>query len=164
VSAPEIVSDIVDAYVFRRREGAVELLQLRRTRDPMRGTWQPVMGRIEAGERAERCALRELAEEVGLRADDGALLGFWRLERVHPYYLATRNAIVLGPRFAVEVAPSWSARPNAEHDAARWVGLGSIDESFLWSGQRASIRELAESILRPGSQLREVLRIDPGSV
>ena len=35
-------------------------------RTPMRGTWQPVMGHIEPGERARDTAVRELHEELGL--------------------------------------------------------------------------------------------------
>ena len=162
MSGPEVVSDIVDVYVFARREGGVEVLQLRRAGEPMRGTWQPVMGRVEADERAEACVLRELAEEVGLGEGDPALLGLWRLERVHPYYMASRDAIVLSPRFAAEVDPAWSPVLNDEHDASRWVALEAIDQAFLWAGQRASIREMVDSILTPGS-LRELLRVDPRS-
>ncbi len=39
------------------------------------GQWALPGGRIDAGETAEEAALREMAEEVGLRLDPGAVLG-----------------------------------------------------------------------------------------
>jgi len=156
MSGPEVVTDIVDVYVFRRA-ARVELLQLRRTREPYAGSWQPVMGHVKAGERVERTAIRELAEETGATS----FAGLWRLDRVHPFYEASRGVIVLSVRFACEVGAEWEPVLNGEHDAARWVGLEEIDEAFMWPGQRASIRDLEAAIFRPGSACRDALRVDP---
>ena len=120
---PTIRADIVDVYVFRTADDArtaadsagVEFLQLLRSGDPLARTWQPVMGHCEGGERAPACALRELREEVGLSADGAgqpALLAFYALEQVHPFYLAAIDAVVLSPRFAAHVARAWSPRLN----------------------------------------------------
>jgi 8-oxo-dGTP pyrophosphatase MutT (NUDIX family) len=151
---PEIRADIIDAYIFRRStpeddtgssqprpvSGGVELLQLRRARDPLSATWQPVMGHVEAGETAVACLWRELAEEVGLRARDA--VGAWALEQVHPFFLAQLDAVVMSPRFAVEVESGWSPLLNKEHDDHRWVPAGEAGERFLWPGQHAAIAEL----------------------
>lgn len=157
MSGPEIVSDIVDVYVFRRVDGRVDLLQLRRTQSPYAGSWQPVMGHVEDGERAEQAALRELAEETGATT----FIGFWALDRVRPFYLAWRHAVVIAPRFACEVKGDWTPQLNDEHDAWRWVPLSDIDTAFMWPGQRDSIRDMEEAILRPGSLCRDALRIHP---
>lgn len=157
MNGPEIKTDIVDVYVFRRAEAGVDLLQLRRTRQPYAGSWQPVMGHVEAGERAEEAALRELAEETGARS----FVGFWVLDRVRPYYIASQHAVMLGPRFACEVDGGWTPRLNDEHDAWRWVPLAEVDTAFMWPSQRASIRDMEEAILRPGSSCRDALRVDP---
>ena len=178
-SGPRIVSDLIDVYIFRRRasrarldpsgesmggEDVVELLQLRRASDPdlggsLAGTWQPVMGHIEPGETAIDCAWRELAEEVGLTRDSEELLGVWALEQVHPYFLASKNAIMLSPRFAAEVTGDWHATLDAEHDAVRWVRASDAEKSFMWPGQRGAIREIRQEIIRQGSLTEPLLRV-----
>ena len=85
VAGPRVRTDIVDVYIFRRARGVVEFLQLLRSADPLKDTWHPVMGHIERGETATACALRELEEEVGLRAGDPAFKRMWALEQVHPF-------------------------------------------------------------------------------
>ena len=144
----KIRADLVDAYLFRRSDGnQPELLQLRRTEPPLDGTWQPVMGHIEAGETAAACMRREVAEETGLEIGDA--LGAWALEQVHPFFLADRDEIVMSPRFAVEVAPGWTPTLNEEHDAHRWVPINEAGERFLWPGQHAAIAELRAMLDHP---------------
>jgi 8-oxo-dGTP pyrophosphatase MutT (NUDIX family) len=164
-------ADVIDVYVLRRASrvdvpGALagaELLQLRRAKDPLRATWQPVMGHIEAGERATQAAARELREEVGLDVvsglASGAVAGFWALEQVWPFYIAAIDCVVLSPRFVVEVAPSWEPTLNPEHDAHRWVRLDDAERHFMWPGQLHAIREI-EGLLAPSSLRREALRVD----
>ncbi|MEM1424583.1 MAG: NUDIX domain-containing protein, partial [Planctomycetota bacterium] len=100
---PAIRADVVDLYVFRVRGGVVELLQLERNKAPMDGSWQPVMGHVEPGERAHETAIREADEEIALDVRSGEALGFWALEQVYPYYLPTLDCIVMSPRFVVQV-------------------------------------------------------------
>ncbi len=83
----------------------------------------------------------------------------YALEGVHPFYLASRDAILLSARFAIEVAPDWAPRLNHEHDAARWVPLADIRSSFMWPGQIAAIEEMSEYVLKPGAVAVEHLRL-----
>lgn len=156
VGGPRLRSDIVEVYVFRKAGPHVEFLQLHRTTDPLKGTWQPIMGHVEQGETAVRAAVRELAEEVSLWTGDEALVGIWALEQVHPYYVAAVDAIVLGPRFAAEVRPGWEPKLNPEHAAARWVRDAS---AFLWPGQRRAAEELLSDIADHASPTRHLLRV-----
>lgn len=151
----QVRTDLVDVYVFRRDAGAVEFLQLRRVGEPLAGTWHPLMGHLEPGEAAPACARRELAEEVGLQAGDPSLLGLWALQGVHPYYLASRDAVMLTPRFAGEVRPDWSPNLNEEHDAHRWVREVKL---FMWPGQRAACTEILEVIV-PGGAAPDAMRV-----
>ena len=159
MSGPRLRTDIIDVYVLRAHRSddrSHELLQIRRTRDPAAGTWQPVMGHVEPGERAAETLWRELREEVGLERS-GAVRA-WSLERVRPFFLAERDEIVLSPRFAIEVAPGWTPTLNDEHDAARWAPLAEAERWFMWPGQREAIGEI-RALLEPGSLSEPVLRI-----
>lgn len=180
-AGPRLRSDVIDVYLFRRRptkarldpsgeatggEDVVELLHLRRSAGEehggsLAGTWQCLMGHVEPGETAIDCAWRELKEEVGLDQDSPDLLGLWSLEQVHPYFLASKNAIMLSPRFAAEVAGEWHAILNEEHDAVRWMRASDAEKSFMWPGQRAAIREIRQEIIKPGSLAEPWLRLWP---
>jgi len=138
-------------YVFRIVEAddhaGVEFLQLRRTRAPMRGSWQPIMGRMLPGEPPLACAIRETREEVGLDIRGGECFACWALEQVHPFLLPDEWVIVMSPRFAARVSLCWSPLLNEEHDAHRWVAAGEVGEKFFWPGQRACCREVIEDIV-----------------
>lgn len=139
---PRVRTDIVDAYLFRRRARRVEVLQLRRAAEPLKGTWQPVMGHARPGETAIACLWREVREETGLRRGGDDLLGAWALQQVHPYFVAALDALVMSPRFAIEVSPTWQPRLNREHDAARWVDARRPGASFMWPGQALAVRDI----------------------
>ncbi len=153
---------MIDVYIFRRagRSGArgLELLQLLRAKAPLKDTWHPVMGHIEAGETAVAAALREVEEETGLSRGSPSFLGAWALEQVHPFYIAAVDCIVLSPRFAVEVDRRWTPRLNHEHAGRRWVPASAAAKRFMWPGQLAVIEEL-KALLRPGSLARGALEV-----
>lgn len=144
---PRVECNIVDIYLFRTTARGAEFLQLRRAGATMHGTWQPVMGHIEPGETAPACAAREAREETGLDVRGPECEGFWALESVHPFYLPTKDVIMLSPRFAARVSEGWTPTLNHEHDAWRWISAAEIDTSFMWPGQRAACREVIELVL-----------------
>ncbi|MEN0019810.1 MAG: NUDIX domain-containing protein [Planctomycetota bacterium] len=145
---PKLRTDIVDVYVFRQTSTGIEFLQLRRSRAPLDGTWQPIMGHIEPGETATETAQREMAEEVGLATSHADLIRFFALEQVYPFFLPEKDQIVLSPRFAAEVSPSWQPTLNHEHDGHRWIRQAEVAANFMWPGQRAAIAELIETVSR----------------
>ncbi|MFT5423200.1 MAG: 8-oxo-dGTP pyrophosphatase MutT (NUDIX family) [Phycisphaerales bacterium] len=149
---PIVRTDLIDVYVFRHAAHGTELLQLRRVEadegHDLHGTWQPVMGHIENHETPAQTAARELEEETGLCADSPDCKRLIALEGIHPYYLPSRNAIMMSPRFACEAALSWEPTLNHEHDAVRWIAVEQADEMFMWPGQRACIAELLEILSR----------------
>jgi 8-oxo-dGTP pyrophosphatase MutT (NUDIX family) len=116
------------------------------------------MGHIEPNETATQCAIRELTEELGLAPSSPAFLDLWALEEVHPYFLASSDAIMLSPRFAAEVTPTWTPTLNEEHSAHRWVQATDLDQSFLWPGQRAACREVLTVII-PATPASQHLRL-----
>lgn len=74
------------------------------------GQWALPGGRIDAGESPEQAALRELAEEVGLVLDAGAVLG-----RLDDY--ATRSGYVITP-VVVWGGAAADVRPNPDEVAS----------------------------------------------
>lgn len=159
---PSVRTDIVEVYIVRDAPDGHEFLQVRRATDPLRGTWHPVIGHIEAGESAAQAAFRELGEEVGLRRGDPALLEVFALEQVHPYYLAALDCIVMSPRFVARAARGWEPTLNDEHDAHRWVPGAAALDTTMWPGQKRAIEEIMNEVLRAGSLSRAALRLDAG--
>lgn len=155
---PQVVANMVDVYIFRRRGGSIELLQMCRADGSLAGTWHPVMGQLEAGETAVQAAVREMGEEAGL-AKGAGLLRMWALEQVHPYFLARRDTIVLSARFAAEVGADWEPRMNEEHTDRRWVAADEASKWFMWPGQRAAVQEVL-GLLAAGNGAESVLRVD----
>ncbi len=161
---PALRADVVDLYVFRAGVQGVELLQLERNKAPLLGTWQPVMGHVEPGERAHETAVREALEEIALDVRSENALGFWALEQVYPYYLPALDCIVMSPRFVVEVAGDWEPTLNEEHTAHRWIGAPMHDgrpaqDHFMWPGQKNAISELLTEIAPESAVARDHLRI-----
>lgn len=161
--------DLVDVYVVRQYETewvhrvdpVLELLQLHRSEEAktLRGTYQPVMGHIEKGETAVDAALREMQEELGLSIRDAGFRGLWQLEQVHPFFLASSDAVVMSPRFVAEVSLDWEPRLNGEHDGFRWVPAHQAMRYFMWPGQLNAVREIVDVVFRPGSITHEALRV-----
>lgn len=81
-------------------DAAVLLTRRAATMRQHAGQWALPGGRVDAGESAEQTALRELAEEVGLQLDEGAILG-----RLDDY--ATRSG------YAITPVVVWAGRADA---------------------------------------------------
>lgn len=159
MAGPAIRTDIVEVFVFRREtsQPRVHFLQLRRFKAPLAGTWQPVMGHIEAGETTTQAAMRELLEETGFAPP--TVIAAWQLEPVNTYYLATLDVIMHSPGIAVEVAADVMPVLDDTHDASRWVRRDAIDRAFFWPGQRRAIAYLVEEILVADSLVSDALRV-----
>jgi dihydroneopterin triphosphate diphosphatase len=147
----------VDTYVLREGREGLEVLVLRRGphgRCP--GSWETVHGTIEPGETPVAAALRELAEETGLKPTR-----LYNASRVEAFYRHDADEVALIPAFvAVVDASAAAARGSVEHDRVEWLGPAEAAQRLAWPRERRALEDVL-SILRSGDAglLEDVLRI-----
>ena len=108
------------------------LLYVRRNHEPAMYRWAWPSGFVDAGERVEDAAAREVREETGIEVEVGQLLGVWSATGDQIVVIAFRAA-----------ARSGALRPGPEALAAAWFPIESSarrlgpvfphDESILQS-------------------------------
>jgi dATP pyrophosphohydrolase len=144
---PQIDANVVEVYVFRRLPGVVEFLLIqRRAGDYMGGTWHPVSGAIEPGQKAWQAALRELREEAGLTP-----LRLWQVDAINPFYIAECDRVILGIAFAAEASPDAAVVLSDEHTGQRWSAVDEFAAALIFPGQRRMLAEIREHILTPSA-------------
>ncbi len=132
---------VVDVVVFRPAAKGWLVLALQRgqaTRCP--GAWEMVHGKVEPGEKLEHAALRELAEETGLRPD--RLLSI----TMHTFYLVPRGTVQLAAVFAAIVAPESVVTLGDEHTRHAWLTPSQARRRFTWP-QEARVLDDARKLL-----------------
>ena len=111
-----------DTVLVRRGEAGLEVLLIRRGRDPYRGAWALPGGFVEPFERPQDAARRELAEETGLAyAGPLALVGVYG-ERGRDPRGWTVSAAYLG--LIEGEVPAVLGGDDAEE--ARWFPVGAL--------------------------------------
>lgn len=155
--------DLVAVWVYRVPDPAeperIEILLLRRSADrPLPGLWQCVTGSIEPGERVALAAVRELAEETGLRPDD--IEGFYDLDLVSQFHWPDVDGVLSEVVFAVRARPDTEPVLSHEHDAHVWVDPASAVRQAVWPAYREAIERVA-GILPEGERARWLeMRLD----
>lgn len=145
---PQIVSDIVDVYVFRRVQAHVQFLVLRRRPDVVLGdTWQSIHGKIEPGERAVDAALREVTEQTGFLPKK-----LYSADYINQFYDHHTDRIVLAPSFAALVGSREQPRLSSEYHDYAWCDLEETVARLPWSGQRWAARHIYDVIAMGGEE------------
>ena len=86
------------------------LLYIRRNHEPAMYRWSWPSGFVDAGERVEDAAAREVREETGIEVETRDLLGVWSATGEQVVVIAYRAHVVGG-----------SLRPGPEALAAAWI-------------------------------------------
>jgi 8-oxo-dGTP diphosphatase len=111
------------------------VLLVKRRFEPAVGAWCIPAGFIEYGETPRHCAVRELAEETGLRCRLGPLFGVYagfddpRVRAILVLYLAR--------------VTGGSITPGDDAIAARWFRIARLPRDIAFEAHRQALAELA---------------------
>jgi len=133
----EIRVGVVDVYVIRPYRPDWLVLALQRgpnTRCPT--SWETVHGRMEAGERPEDAAVREVREETGLTID--------RLYSItcQPFYLHALGVVQMAVVFAAFVGETIDVKLGDEHQRHEWLTLPDAFTRFTWPREREALSHI----------------------
>lgn len=131
----EVTGEVILAaggVVWRRSDGgSLEILLVHR---PKYGDWSLPKGKLNDGEAARDAALREVAEETGLRCELGDELpsSSYRDRRGRPKIVRYWTMQPLGGRF----------EPNDEVDEVRWLPVGEAVSALSYADDRELLTTL----------------------
>jgi len=100
------------------RQGAHNAHEVVVVHRPRYDDWTLPKGKLDPGETLEECALREVAEETGLRCRLGALVG-------DVTYVDHKDRTKL-VRYWEMTVESGAPTPNDEADEVRWLSLDEV--------------------------------------
>jgi 8-oxo-dGTP diphosphatase len=115
------------------REGQV-LIGQRRPDQPMASMWEFPGGKIEAGETAQQALVRELSEELGIRASIGAPVT--RIRHNYRHGGAVDLQFFVVRQFVGEIV-------NHIYQQIKWVRLEDLPSYDFLAADRGLIRDLA---------------------
>lgn len=144
-----IISNLIEAHIFRRQNGVIEFLILKRSpKQYYPNLWQMVSGKIKENETAYQTALREIKEETGLDP-----INFWVAPTINSFYSPDKDYICLLPVFAVEVNYDSKVIISEEHVEYKWLKPEDAKKLFAWDGQRKSVDVIVDYLLNKNSFL-----------
>ncbi len=116
--------------VWRRADSGIEIVVVHR---PRYDDWSLPKGKAHRGERDEDTALREVAEETGLRCRLGI-----ELDTVRYVTARGEDKVVRWWEMTVEHDEGFS--PDDEVDEIRWVSLAEFDHLGSFDSDRSVVR------------------------
>jgi dATP pyrophosphohydrolase len=146
----KIISNLIEAHIFRETENGIEFLLLKRAEDQIYpAVWQMVSGKIKGSEKAFEAALRELKEETNVIP-----LKMWIAPKVNSFYSSQTDSICLVPVFAVLVKKDSRVIISNEHSEYKWVIPNEAKKLLAWYGQRKAVELIEEYFLNEKSFLK----------
>jgi len=144
-----IVSRVVDCYVFHLSGGVPSFLLLKRNKNKIyEHLWQGVAGKIEKGEAAWESAIRELKEETGLDPSN-----IFVADHTSSFYEVTGNRINIVPVFGIEVN-SKEVLLSEEHIDFKWVDYHEAKQTLVWNGQKKGLEVVYNMITNSDERMR----------
>ena len=138
----KIEINIVDAYIFRLRQGLVQFLLLQRRPDlPLGGAWQAMHGKIDEDETALAAARRAVVALTGAE-----ITASYSADYINQFFDHQSDSLILAPVFAFEIAPAATFALAPEYVDFAWCGTEEATARLLFSGQRWAVRHIEEII------------------
>ena len=151
----KITPGVIELFVIKHNAGDWRVLVLQRAPDGKRpNSWETVYGKIDAREKPETAAVRELQEETGL--EPHALYNV----TVSNFYLHASRTIQMCITFAAFVADDAIVELGEEHQKFEWLTLDGACDRFTWPREAHALRD-AHHLLRRGDagSVEDVLRV-----
>ncbi len=148
----KIISNLVEAHIFREHNDEIEFLLLKRASyQYYPNLWQMVSGKIKEEEKAFETALREIREETGLIPEK-----IWIAPNINSFYSPDEEYISLIPVFAAKVNYNCIVKISSEHSEFKWLKPDEARSLLAWEGQRKSVDLITEYFLNRKSFLNFV--------
>jgi 8-oxo-dGTP pyrophosphatase MutT (NUDIX family) len=145
----KIISNLIEAHVFREQDGIIEFLLLKRSPEQYYpNLWQMVSGKIKDNETAYAAALREIKEETNLYPQK-----FWVAPTVNSFYAPDEDYICVLPVFAAKIGYFAEVQLSTEHVAFKWLPPDEAKKHLAWEGQRKSIDVIVDYFTNRNSLL-----------
>jgi len=145
----EIISNLIEAHIFRIINNEIEFLLLKRSPNQYYpNLWQMVSGKIKENETAYNAALREIKEETNLTPEK-----FWVAPTVNSFYSPDKDYICLLPVFAALANSKCEVKISNEHTEYKWVNPDEAKQLLAWDGQRKSVDVIVDYVLNRNSFL-----------
>ena len=126
----------------RRADGVVEVLLVRRAKEPYRDQWDCPGGFVDSDEHPEHTVRREMREELGLDVEIVRFVGIFMDEygdggesTLNVYY----EAVIRGGEIS----------PASDVSEAAWVPLDRLPEPIAFQNSREALRVLKEGSSPP---------------
>ncbi|HEX9130597.1 MAG TPA: ATPase, T2SS/T4P/T4SS family [Gemmatimonadaceae bacterium] len=151
----KITPGVIELFVIRHNGGDWRVLTLQRAADGKRpGSWETVYGKIDAREKPEKAAVRELREETGLEPES-----LYNVT-VSSFYLHATNTIEMCITFAAFVSEQAEVALSEEHQKFEWLSLDDACERFTWPREAHALRDARQLLGRgDAGPVEDVLRI-----
>lgn len=152
----KITPGVIEVFVIKHNGGDWRVLVLQRAAEGKRpNSWETVYGKIDAREKPEKAALRELDEETGLKP--AALYDV----TVSSFYLHDSRTVQMCITFAAFVDDDCMIELSDEHQRFEWLTLDGACDRFTWPREAHALRD-AHHLLKNGDAgpVEDVLRVE----
>lgn len=137
---PSVTSDLI---VFAPRESQLYTLLIRRKNPPYQDSWAIPGGFLNEDETTDRCAVRELEEETGVRVSDPRLIGVFSDPARDP-----RGRVISAAYYALTRIDGHAPRANDDAAEVKWFPIDqppslAFDHKQMLSSAIDKLREHA---------------------
>jgi type II secretory ATPase GspE/PulE/Tfp pilus assembly ATPase PilB-like protein/8-oxo-dGTP pyrophosphatase MutT (NUDIX family) len=155
LSMTKVTPGVIEIFAIRHNGGDWRVLLLQRAADGKRpGSWETVYGKIDADEKPEIAAVRELREETSLQPR--ALYNV----TVSSFYLHATATVQMCITFAAFVDEDTDILLSDEHQRFEWLSVDEACERFTWPREAHALRDTQRLLARgDAGPVEDVLRI-----